>query len=109
MRIDKENEQKEKFNRGEEEKIKTKLFDAALEEVLVQGWNKSAVAAAATKLGYPRVTAGLIGSMERLVCTYEPVKTCNNVDKQYCHKVEKVVLEEVCDMKFDTRYLHLRA
>merc|ERR1712179_120569 len=26
-------------------------------------------------------------------------------DKQYCHKVEKVELEEVCDMKFDSRYL----
>ena len=35
---------------------------------------------------------------ERLGCTYEPEETCNDVDKQYCHKVEKVVLEEVCDM-----------
>ena len=67
MRIDKENEQKEKFNRDEEENIKIELLDAALEMVLVQGWNKSAVAAAAAKLGYPRVTAGLIGSMEEVV------------------------------------------
>ena len=42
---------------------------------------------------------------DRLVCTYEPEATCRDEDKQYCHKVEKVVLEEVCDMKFDTRYL----
>merc|ERR1711982_59699 len=42
---------------------------------------------------------------DRLVCTYEPEETCRDEDKQYCHKVEKVVLEEVCDMKFDTRYL----
>jgi len=47
----------------------------------------------------------LCDTQERLVCTYEPVETCNDVDKQYCHKVEKVVLEEECDMKFDTRYL----
>ena len=47
----------------------------------------------------------LCDTQERLVCTYEPEETCNDVDKQYCHKVEKVVLEEVCDMKFDTRYL----
>ena len=67
MRIDKENEQKEKFNRDEEENIKIEFLDAALEMVLVQGWNKSAVAAAAAKLGYPRVTAGLIGSMEEVV------------------------------------------
>ena len=67
MRIDKDKEQKEKFSRDEEEKIKIELMDAALEEVLVQGWNKSAVATAAAKLGYPRVTAGLIGSMEEVV------------------------------------------
>merc|ERR1719233_339604 len=47
----------------------------------------------------------LCDTQERLVCTYEPEETCNDVDKQYCHKVEKVVLEEECDMKFDTRYL----
>ena len=42
---------------------------------------------------------------ERLVCTYEPEESCREEAKQYCHKVEKVVVEEVCDMKFDTRYL----
>merc|ERR1712083_17425 len=47
----------------------------------------------------------LCDTQDRLVCTYEPEETCKNEDKQYCHKVEKVVLEEVCDMKFDTRYL----
>jgi len=67
MRIDKEKEQKENFNKDEEEKIKTELLDTALEEVLIQGWNKSAVAAAATRLGYPKVTAGLVGSMEEVV------------------------------------------
>ena len=42
---------------------------------------------------------------ERLVCTYKPEESCREEDKQYCHKVEKVVVEEVCDMKYDTRYL----
>merc|ERR1711910_218974 len=44
-------------------------------------------------------------TQERLVCTYEPEETCRDEEKQYCHKVEKVVLEEECDMKSDTRYL----
>jgi len=39
---------------------------------------------------------------ERLVCNYVPVESCSEEAKQYCHKVEKVVVEEVCDMKFDT-------
>merc|ERR1711970_396911 len=42
---------------------------------------------------------------ERLVCTYIPVETCRDEAKQYCYKVEEVVVEEVCDMKFDTKYL----
>merc|ERR1712055_698038 len=42
---------------------------------------------------------------ERLVCTYEPEETCRDEQKQYCYKVEEVVVEEVCDMKFDTKYL----
>merc|ERR1711903_34721 len=42
---------------------------------------------------------------ERLVCNYVPVESCSQEAKQYCHKVEKVVVEEVCDMKFDTQYL----
>merc|ERR1719153_845259 len=49
MRIDKEKEQKERFNRDEEEKIKTELLDTTLDEVLIQGWNKSAVTAAAAR------------------------------------------------------------
>merc|ERR1712221_43918 len=42
---------------------------------------------------------------ERLTCTYQPIEQCSEQDKQYCHKVERVVVEEVCDMKFDTAYL----
>merc|ERR1712201_63367 len=33
-----------------------------------------------------------VEKQERLVCTYEPEETCTDEDKQYCHKVEKVVL-----------------
>ena len=36
---------------------------------------------------------------ERLVFTYEPDERCRNEARKYCHKVEKVVVEEVCDMK----------
>ena len=32
---------------------------------------------------------------ERLVCTYEPEETCGDEEKQYCHKVEKVELEDM--------------
>ena len=38
---------------------------------------------------------------KRLECKYMPVETCRDFDKQYCSKVEKVVLEEVCDMTLD--------
>ena len=41
---------------------------------------------------------------ERLTCTYQPIEQCSEQDKQYC-QVERVVVEEVCDMKFDTAYL----
>ena len=37
----------------------------------------------------------LCETQERLVCTYGPEETCKNIDEQYCHKVEKVVIEEV--------------
>merc|ERR1711864_28563 len=47
----------------------------------------------------------LCDMQERLVCNYVPVESCSQEAKQYCHKVEKVVVEEVCDMKFDTQYL----
>jgi len=67
MKVDEEQHQKERFNKDEEEKIKAELLDLALEEVLVQGWNKAAVATAASRLGYPRVTAGLVDSMEEVV------------------------------------------
>merc|ERR1719233_290173 len=41
----------------------------------------------------------------RLQLRHTQKQTCRDEDKQYCHKVEKVELEEVCDMKFDSRYL----
>ena len=42
----------------------------------------------------------------RMECIYKPVEKCSDDEiKQYCHKVEKVVVEEVCDMKFNTAYL----
>jgi len=42
---------------------------------------------------------------ERLTCSYSPKEQCSEEHKQYCHKVEKITLVEVCDPKFDTRYL----
>ena len=42
---------------------------------------------------------------ERLVGTYEPEESCREETKQFCHKVEKDVVEEVCVMKYDTRVL----
>jgi len=42
---------------------------------------------------------------ERLTCSYIPKEQCSEEHKQYCHKVEKINLVEVCDSKFDTRYL----
>merc|ERR1712215_217570 len=47
----------------------------------------------------------LCDMQERLVCTYYPVEQCSEEQKQYCYKVEEVVVEEVCDMKFDTKYI----
>jgi len=37
------------------------------------------------------------GDQERLKCTYEPVKKCEEKDKVYCEKQEVVMEEEVCD------------
>ena len=42
---------------------------------------------------------------ERLTCSYVPKEQCTEEPKQYCHKVEKITLVEVCNPKFDTRYL----
>ena len=42
---------------------------------------------------------------ERMECIYKPVEDCRDEHKEYCHKVEEVVVEEVCDMKFNTGYL----
>jgi len=41
----------------------------------------------------------------RFKCTYEPVETCNEEDKEYCHKVEKIVIQEVCEEKLALSYL----
>merc|ERR1719206_1123071 len=54
MRIDKDKEQKEKFSRDEEEKIKIELMDAALEEVLVQGWNIICGCSSSGQTGLPQ-------------------------------------------------------
>jgi len=89
MRIDKEKEQKEKFNKDEEEKIKAELLDTTLEEVLIQGWNKSAVAAAAARLGYPRVTAGLVSSMEEVVL-HHIWKSNRQLDDWMVEEVDKL-------------------
>jgi len=59
--------EKERMNLDREEDIKYKLLDAALEEILSHGWNKSAVVAAATRLGFPSVMAGLVGGVEEVV------------------------------------------
>merc|ERR1712098_631320 len=42
---------------------------------------------------------------ERLTCSYVPKEQCSEEAKQYCHKVEKINLVEVCNPKFDNRYL----
>jgi len=42
---------------------------------------------------------------QRLKCDYEPVVKCEEQTKLYCNKVEEVVVEEVCDKKFETSYL----
>jgi hypothetical protein len=42
---------------------------------------------------------------ERLKCTYEPVKNCEEKDEVFCDKQEVVGEEEVCDDKFATSYL----
>ena len=36
---------------------------------------------------------------------YKPLERCEDEEKEYCHKIEQVVVEEVCDMKFNTAYL----
>ena len=40
---------------------------------------------------------------DRLICTYEPEETCRDEEKQYCHKVEKDALEEVCKQDKSTK------
>jgi len=67
VKVDREHQEKERMNMDKEEEIKTELLDAALVEVLTYGWNKSAITAAATKLGHPSVVAGLVGGVEEVV------------------------------------------
>ena len=33
----------------------------------------------------------LYDTMKRLVCNYEPEETCNDMEKQHCHKIDNVV------------------
>ena len=45
-------------------------------------------------------------SMEKhLTCIYEPEEHCVAETKQHCFMDERVVVEEVCDDKTDTKYL----
>ena len=44
-------------------------------------------------------------TQERMECFYIPLEDCRDDHKEYCHKVEEVVVEEVCDVKFNTGYL----
>merc|ERR1712202_21532 len=48
-------------------------------------------------------------SSPSVTCSYKPVEQCKDEAKEYCYKVEKVGVEEVCDMKFDTSYFDLNA
>lgn len=52
--------ERETKNDDREEEIKTEILDMALKEVHVHGWTRTAIAAAATKLGQPSVVSGLV-------------------------------------------------
>jgi len=67
IKVDREEQQKERANMDEEEEIRTKFLDAALDEVVTHGWSKAALTAAVTKLGHPSVVAGLVGGVEEMV------------------------------------------
>jgi len=43
---------------------------------------------------------------QRMSCKYVPVEQCNTEKKEYCHKVEKVEVEEVCDRRHATSIYH---
>ena len=42
---------------------------------------------------------------KRMKCTYEPVETCNEAEKEYCHKVENIVITLVCEEKLAPSFL----
>ena len=66
-RMEREEEQRNRSKRDAEEKLREKILEATLEEVMVQArWSRSAVVAAVTRLGYPSVTAGLVAGMEEV-------------------------------------------
>jgi len=58
----KEGEEKVKVRReaDKEEEIKNQLLDASLKQVMMHGWSKDAIRAAAVELGRPSVVAGLV-------------------------------------------------
>merc|ERR1719397_488955 len=65
--MEREEEQRNRSKRDAEEKLREKILEATLEEVMVQArWSRSAVVAAVTRLGYPSVTAGLVAGMEEV-------------------------------------------
>eukprot|EP00092_Neocalanus_flemingeri_P030616 GFUD01033243.1.p1 GENE.GFUD01033243.1~~GFUD01033243.1.p1 ORF type:complete len:287 (+),score=97.52 GFUD01033243.1:51-911(+) len=90
-RIEKEQQEKERMNLDNEEEIKNDLLDAALEEVLSYGWNKSAVVAAVTKLGHPTVVAGLVGVEE--VVLHHIRKSNKQLDEWMVEEVARLTAE----------------
>jgi len=42
---------------------------------------------------------------ERMKCSYSPVMKCEEEPRQYCHMVENVIVEKVCEKKMETSYL----
>jgi len=42
---------------------------------------------------------------ERMKCSYSPVMKCEEEPRQYCHMVENVIVEKVCEKNMETSYL----
>ena len=43
--------------------------------------------------------------IDRLRCSYSPQVECREEPKQFCHKVEQVMVEEICETKGSSSYL----
>jgi len=90
-RNEKEQREKERRNLDEEEEIKNKILDEALREVLTHGWNKSAVVATTSKLGYPSVMAGVVDDVEELVL-HHISKSNRELDNWMVEEVERLTV-----------------